>query len=196
MRQGIRCPNSTSKHSAWSPENPTGNICIKQGDNQSRLKFVQATTNSSPYCCQRQSKENVTDCTSTHVKPNHTTATLWRQRKRQTGNKKKAFCVLLIIHDFCCSRNIQFTSPHWVFHPLCTAANLCPARLEAIQLTKTFQSGGVFLGVALLTGLSRRRGGKIKQVLFFKSFNFYLLFFFFLIFFMRESIRLICRQST
>lgn len=41
--------------------------------------------------------------------------------------------------------------PHWVFHPLCTAANLCPTCLEVIQLTKTFQSGGVFLGVVFLT---------------------------------------------
>lgn len=178
----------------WTPENPTGDICIKQRDNQSRLKFVQATTNSSPHCCQRQSKENVTDCTSTHVKPNHITATLWRQRKRQTSNPKKAFCVLLIIHDFCCSRNIQFTSPHWVFHPLCTAANLCPARLEAIQLTKTFQSGRVFLGVALLTGLSRRQGRGKKSMFYFS--NLLTFIYFFLMFFMRESILLICRQST
>lgn len=70
----------------WSPENPTGNICIKQRANQSLLKFVQATTNSSPCCCQRQSKENVTDCASTHVKPNHTTAT---QRKEADGEAKK-----------------------------------------------------------------------------------------------------------
>lgn len=41
--------------------------------------------------------------------------------------------------------------PHWVFHPLCTAANLCPTCLEVIQLTKTLQSGRVFLGVVLLT---------------------------------------------
>lgn len=41
--------------------------------------------------------------------------------------------------------------PHWVFHPLCTAANFCPTCLEVIQLTKTFQSGRVFLRAVLLT---------------------------------------------
>lgn len=41
--------------------------------------------------------------------------------------------------------------PHWVFHPLCTAANFCPTCLEVIQFTKTFQSGRVFLRTVLLT---------------------------------------------
>lgn len=162
----------------WSPGNPTGNICIKQRDNQSRLKFVQATTNSSPCCCQRQSKENVTDCTPTHVKPNRTAATLWKQRKRQTGNKKKAFCVLLIIHDFCCSRNIQFASPHWVFHPLCTAANLCPARLESDSAYKDFPEWRGFpQGSAPDRAEQETRRGKKGRVLFFRSFNFYFTFF-------------------
>lgn len=106
------------------------------------------------YCCQQQSKNNVLDCMSTHVKPTTFPVHFGSGEK---GRQKSILCTSYNSW-FLLLKEHPIHIPCWVFHPLCTAANLCPTRLEVIQLTKTFQSGRVFLGVALLTGLMRRVG--------------------------------------
>lgn len=120
----------------------------------SYYKSVLFTVNSTYHCCQQPSKKNVLDCVSTHVKP---TTFPVHFGSREKGRRKSILCTSYNSW-FLLLKEHPIRIPHWVFHPLCTAANLCPTRLEVIQLTKTFQSARVFLGVALLTGLNRRVG--------------------------------------
>lgn len=138
----------------WITRDFSGNIlsCI-----QSDCSWI-CTSHSNFHFVFSAVKEHAEDCMPTHVSPNHVTNTFWMLRKRQTG---EAFCVLLIMHDFCYSRNIQFTSPTEYFIHCAQQQISAPLVWKWFSLQRLFRAQGFPGGSAPY--MNRRLGGIAKD---------------------------------